>query len=457
MKPTDFSGKQVTVLGLGRSGIAAAILLKEAGAQVTVSETKEESDFRRLAESLERKGILVELGGHTPASLKGRDLIVTSPGVSPASRPFQWAKEEGIPVISEIELGTFFCPAEIIAVTGTNGKSTTVTLLGNILKAAGKRAHVCGNVGEAFCGVIPKIQKGDWVVLEVSSFQLETCYTFRPRIAVVLNLTSNHLDRHASFEAYLLAKRRIARSQTEKDFLLLNADDPFVRMFGKGLSVKSLFFSRSRPVEGSFLREGEFFVQWGGKEEWTASLRHLQLQGPHHEENALAAILASRLAGVSSEAIEEGLSGFRGLRHRLTLVGEKSGVQFFNDSKSTTVASTLRALETVPEPIFLIAGGRAKNEDFRTFAKSPLLKKVKRMFLIGESRDKILAAVSGKVPTFLAGTLEEAVTQAFQEAHPGETVLLSPMCASFDMFRDFEARGEYFERCVTSLEALHAR
>lgn len=445
----EISGKKITVVGLGKSGVAASHLLLSHGAKVSVSEEKKDRSLDQTAKSLVRAGISVELGGHTREWIKGRDLIVTSPGVSVTSPPLQWAREEGIPVLSEIELGYLFCKGKIIAVTGSNGKSTTVTLLGRMLEEARKKVFVCGNIGEAFCEKIPQIGAGDWAVLEVSSFQLEECHAFHPHIAVVLNLSPNHLDRHASFEEYRLSKRRIAKAQTESDFLLLNGDDPFTKTLGEGLPVQKCYFSRSGKVDGVFTKGKDVFSSLKGGEEKICTLDRIRIPGSHNEENALAAILAALLAGADPSAIQKSLLSFEGLSHRIEFVGGgKKGVRFFNDSKSTTVSSTLRALETLPSPLLLIAGGREKNEDFLAFSKSPLLKKIKEIFLIGEAKEKIRAAVDGKVPTTFAGTLEEAVECAYRSAQAGEAVLLSPMCTSFDMFKDFEERGDRFKECV---------
>ena len=447
----ELAGKKVTVLGLGKSGVAACRLLLSEGAKVFASEARKDAALQKIAQALRHGGISVELGGHTPKWVKGRDLIVTSPGVPLTSPPLQWAREERIPVWSEIELGYHFCKGKIIAVTGSNGKSTTVTLLGRILKEAKKRVFVCGNIGEPFCKVIPKIRSADWVVLEVSSFQLEQCHAFRPHIAVVLNVAPNHLDRHPSFEEYLLAKRRIAKSQTENDFLLLNADDPFARQLGKGLLVRTYYFSRTQKVTGVFMKEKEVFFSLHGVEEKVCTLRGLRISGSHNEENALSAILASLLVGVGSQPIQKTLLAFEGLPHRIEFIGEKGGIRFINDSKSTTVSSTLCALQTVPSPVLLIAGGREKNEDFSVLAKSPLLKKIKQIFLIGEAKVKIYRAVGKQVKTSFAVTLEEAVQFAYQSASGGDTVLLSPMCTSFDMFENFEERGDRFKETVQTL------
>lgn len=450
----NVTGKKITVIGLGRSGIAASRLLLSQGAKVSVTEEKEDERRREIARSLEKEGISVELGGHTRKTVEGQAWIVTSPGVPPTSPPLQWAREEKIPILSEIELGYLFCKGKILAVTGSNGKTTTVSLIGKMFEAGEKRAFVCGNIGDPFCEALPSIREDDWVILEVSSFQLEFCQKFRPRIAVILNVLPNHLDRHASFEAYLSAKRRISQSQTKEDFLLLNADDPVARTFGDGNSIPHFYFSRKGKTKGIFLGNNkEAILSLPGKEERICTLEGLRLPGSHNEENALAAILSTFLAGVPPQAIQKALTTFEGLPHRIEFVGEWGGVRFVNDSKSTTISSTLCALETVPGTLLWIAGGREKNEDFGLLRKSPLLKKVRRLYLIGEAKEKIQKALSGEIEIVLSDSLEEAVRRSYQEARSGETVLLSPMCTSFDMFQDFEERGDCFKRNVQGFHA----
>lgn len=449
----NLSGKKVTVIGLGKSGLAACRLLLTQGAEVFVSEAKDDPSLRQGAESLVRSGVAVELGRHTREWVKGRDLVVTSPGVPSSSSPLRWAESEKIPVMSEIELGYLFCKGKIIAVTGSNGKSTTVTLLGKMFKEGGQRAFVCGNIGEPFCDHVLEVSQEDWVILEVSSFQLEQCYSFRPRIAILLNISANHLDRHPSLEHYISAKNRITQSQREEDFFLLNADDSLAKDLGKNVSSRKRYFSRTKKVEGVFTKGKEILSSLDGQEERIGTFETFRLPGSHNEENALAAVLATLLAGVAPSAIQKTLATFEGLPHRIEFVGEIEGVRFVNDSKSTTVASTLCAVEALPDPLLLIAGGREKNENFRAL-RNPLLKKVKRMILIGEAREKIRCAVAGWVETTFAATLEEAVELAYRESKAGETVLLSPMCTSFDMFRDFEERGDRFKQ---SVEALRMR
>ena len=447
----NFSGKKVTVIGLGKSGLSACRLLLTQGAEVFVSEAKDDPSLREAVQSLTREGVDVELGRHTQEWIKGKDLVVTSPGVLSSSPPLQWARSEKIPVLSEIELGYLLCKGKIIAVTGSNGKSTTVTLLGKMLEEEGKHVFVCGNIGEPFCDHVLKASQEDWVVLEVSSFQLEQCYSFRPHMAIFLNISANHLDRHPSLENYISAKSRIAQSQKGSDYLLLNADDPFTKDLGRDALSQKRYFSRVKKVAGVFTKGKEIFSSLNGKEEKIGTFEAFRLPGTHNEENALAAVLAALLAGVTPSAIQKTLASFEGLPHRIEFVGEIEGIRFVNDSKSTTVTSTLRAIEALPGPLLLIAGGREKNENFLAL-RNPLLKKVKRMILIGEAKEKIRSVVAGSVDTTFAATLEEAVALAYRESKAGETVLLSPMCTSFDMFRDFEERGDRFKQRVAMLQ-----
>ncbi|MBI4435968.1 MAG: UDP-N-acetylmuramoyl-L-alanine--D-glutamate ligase [Candidatus Omnitrophica bacterium] len=453
----NLSGKKVTVVGLGKSGLSACQLLLREGAEVFVSEARSDPSLKQAAEVLTRKGVSMEFGGHTREWIRGKDLVVMSPGVPFSSPPFQWAQSEKIPILSEIELGYLFCKGKIIAVTGSNGKSTTVTLLGKMLEEGGKRSFVCGNIGEPFCNHVLKVSEKDWVVLEVSSFQLEQCHSFKPHIAILLNLSPNHLDRHPSLENYISVKRRIAQCQKKEDYFLLNADDPLAPEVGKGSLSQKRYFSRTKKVKGVFLKGRDIFSSLNGREEKVCTFQGFRLPGSHNEENALAAIVAALLAGVKPFAVQKTLATFEGLPHRIEFVEEIEGVRFVDDSKSTTVASTLRAIDALSGPLLLIAGGREKNEDFRSL-QHPLLKKVKRIFLIGEAKEKIRSALAGSVETTLAATLEEAVALAFEASQAGETVLLSPMCTSFDMFRDFEERGDHFKENVAMLKArkLHA-
>jgi len=447
----NLSKKKVVVLGLGESGIGAAELLERQGAKVFVSEEKKTPALEKAARALRARGVTFELGIHTRKIIQESELAVLSPGIPLTHLPIQWIREAKVPCMSEIELAHHFCKGKIIAITGSNGKSTTTSLLGEILEKGRKKVFVCGNIGKAFSRIALDVEKEDWVVLEVSSFQLEQSQAFRPHISIILNILSNHLDRHSTFEDYVMMKRRIAYYQTSSDALILNQDDPFTRTIGKDLPVQKYYFSRKGKVKGVFLEGKDVLSTLGGNPEKVCSLERLKIPGPHNEENALSAVCAALLVKTDPSDIEKGLASFKGLSHRMEYVAEKGGIQFINDSKSTTVSSTLRALETLPGPIFLIAGGRDKKEDFNAFGKSTLLRKVARIYLFGEARGKIVKAVLGKAATVSVKTLDEAVARAYENAYSGVTILLSPMCTSFDMFPNFEVRGERFKKKVLGL------
>jgi UDP-N-acetylmuramoylalanine--D-glutamate ligase len=425
--------KKVTVVGLARSGMAAALLLKKKGAEVSATDRGDSGDLRKTARALRGKGIKVEIGAHTRGFVKGKDLIVISPGIPEGSPVLKWAAEEKIPVIGEIELGYICCEAPIVAVTGTNGKSTTTTLIGRILKKAGKHAVVCGNIGNPFCGEIPKVRKDSVVVLEVSSFQLESIRRFRPHVAVVLNISQNHFDRHPDLKSYINAKARIFENQGRNDWAVLNYDDPLVRGLKAKTKAKTVFFSRKRGIPEMVCRQEE-----------------LKIKGGHNIENVLASLCAASIFGVKPAAAREALVAFKGLEHRFEHVAEIGGVEFINDSKGTTVLATVMALESCDKPVILIAGGHDKGSDFRK-ARPAVASKAKKLVLIGEAKDRIRRQLSGTVPVVEAGSLEEAVRKAYSEAYPGDCVLLSPMCASFDMFKNFEERGKAFKQAVKGL------
>jgi len=441
-------GTPVTVVGLARSGVAAAHWLLQLGAFVRVTEKAHTPPLKAAAEELTAAGALVELGRHTRDFIQGSQLLVVSPGVPVEAQPIQWALGDGIPVVSELELGSWYAPGTFVAVTGSNGKSTVVTLVGEILREAGKEVVVCGNIGQPLCGVLDQIKPSTIVVLEVSSFQLETSLSFHPTIACVLNVTDNHLDRHRSFAQYKQAKAKLFAYQGPRGFGLLNADDPGCASMRRYVRGKTVFFSRTRQVIGA-CAVGDWLrltLPWISG---PICRRDALPPGIHHEENALAAACLSGLLGVKPEISGQVLRRFRGLPHRQEVISTLQGITFVNDSKSTTVASTLRAIQAAPGPVILIAGGRDKGSDFRKL--TAYAKKLKGAVLIGEDGRKIASCLKGKVPLSLAEGLEEAVQVAFGMAHRGEWVLLSPMCTSFDMFRDFEERGERFVEAVKGL------
>lgn len=411
-----FKNKKITIVGLARSGAACANLLQRLGASVSITEIKDNAQTKEACAKLCSGDILVELGGHSRDFIKPADLVVISPGVPADALPIKWAGEFNIPVISEIEVASILCPAAIIAVTGSNGKTTVTTLIGKVLAAAGKKVFVCGNIGNPFCGEVEAVQEDDFVVLELSSFQLETIKDFKPRIAIILNLTPNHLDRYNNIQEYLDAKKRIMMNQDQDDFLILNGDDPLL----KGMAIQA----KSKVV---------FFTKQDGS-----------------NPNQSAVLSVGKILGVNAGLILDVFSKFKGLQHRLEDVREIDGVKFINDSKATTADSAIWAIKNINTPIILIAGGRHKGIDYRVIAESAR-DKVKHLVLIGEAKEKIASALGNEFPIENASSLKEAAEKAFALARPGYTVLLSPMCSSFDMFKDYQDRGRAFKEIVLNL------
>jgi UDP-N-acetylmuramoylalanine--D-glutamate ligase len=448
-----FRGKRITVVGLGRSGRAAANLLAEAGALVRVSEAQPEERIKGELCSLLDKGVEFEFGGHRPESLMKSDLVVLSPGV-PSNLPgLVAAQSQGVRIMGEVELAFLFTSATFVGVTGSNGKSTTVTLLGEMLKAGGRPSLVAGNIGTALCDVVRDLAPQYIVVTELSSFQLETIETFRCHISVLLNLSPDHLDRYPNMMAYAQAKARIFENQRETDFAIVNADDDLSMSLSSGIKSQLLLFSRKRPVEeGCFLAEGKVLFRMGGHTEEICPAGEIAIKGVHNLENAMAAVAAGSLLGLEPMVLRKALQSFPGLEHRLELVLEKDGVRYVNDSKGTNVGAVLKSLESFESPIILIAGGRDKGSDF-----SPLMEaakgRVKSFILIGEAKEKIRAAVSASASVFEACDMKDAVRRAHSLAEKGDVVLLSPACASFDMFANFEERGRVFRNEVLGLFA----
>lgn len=419
----DYRNKKITVVGLARSGLSAAHLLADLGAKVFVSEKSDNDNLRALASGLRKRRIEVELGGHTESFIKEKDLIVASPGVSNRAYPLIRADELKIPVISEIELAWSLCPATVIAVTGTNGKTTVTTLIAKILEAKGKRAFALGNIGKPFSGEVRNMNCADFVSLEVSSFQLERIINFKPKVSVILNISLDHLDRYKDMDEYLAAKKRIYMNQEKDDYSVLNYDDQVIRALSKETKAKTVFFS-SKDSSGD--------------------------SGFNLNPNHFAVMAVGSIFGISKDACLEVFRNFKGVEHRLEEVRRLDGIKFINDSKATNVDSTVWALNNISEPVILIAGGRDKNSDYRTI--SNLLKeKVKFLILIGEAADKINNSFKGLLPIKRASSLDEAVNLAFGKAASGDCVLLSPMCASFDMFDNYEHRGKIFKEIVDRL------
>ena len=448
----ELKDKNILVIGLGKTGIATARFAAERGAAVTVTDEKPEADLREALGTLEGLPLRVFAGGMDSALVAGRDLVVPSPGVPPFNSLIREAERRGIPVVSETELAFRFLQVPVIAITGTNGKTTVTTLVGHILAKAGKRAFVGGNIGSPLIGYVGGPQDDDWAVLELSSFQLQRIETFRARVAVLLNTAPDHLDYHADYAEYRRAKERIFENQQPGDLAVLNADEPGSAALAGQLKARVAFFSSTGvPDEGMGLRGGEIVCRTGGREAESYPLSMIRIPGRHNTENVMAAVMAARYAGCAPGAIAEAVAGFAGLAHRIEFAGEKGGVAFYDDSKGTNVSAVARALEAFEKPVILLLGGRDKNGDFETL--EPLVRRrVKEMVLFGEARGRIGERIGGLVKTQMADTLREAVHTAYADAAPGDVVLLSPGCASFDEFRSYAHRGDVFKETVNRLE-----
>src|SRR5271168_2157860 len=448
----ELKDKRVLVVGLGKSGVASALFLKTRGARVTVSDTKSGDELRNEIPALLDHGITVETGGHGERTFRGQDLIVVSPGVPVDLPMLVQARALGEAVIGEIELAAQFLPGPIVAITGSNGKTTTTTLTGEILTAGGLPTLVGGNIGTPAISLADRARPESVIVLEVSSFQLETIQTFRPKVAVVLNVTPDHLDRHRTFEAYVNAKARIFENQRGDDFAVLNEDDPAcVGMAGR-TRAQVFWFSRQKEVkQGAWVREGNILFRDGRGQREIMLASEIPLKGAHNLENVLAAVCAGVLMGCATEKIRAAVREFKAVEHRLEFVATIRGVEYYNDSKATNVDATIKALESFPGRIHLILGGKDKGSDY-SLLNSLLKDRVKRVYAIGAAAAKIEAQASG-TEIVSAGTLEAAVRRASEAATRGDIVLLAPACASFDQFDSYEHRGQVFKGLVRQLQA----
>lgn len=453
--------KKVVVIGLSRSGKAVGRLAKKKKAHVYVSEITNNELIRRRARFLQRQNINVELGKHTQAFLKGADLIVTSPGVKSDAPPLVWAKKNKIQVVSEIEFASWFSKVPIVAITGSNGKTTVTTLLGQIAKDAGRGVVVCGNIGVPFSEKILKHKSAEFIILEVSSFQLQYIKKFSPYISIILNITQNHLDYHHSMKEYKQAKSNILINQKADDFTILNFDDKKVKKFSKTTKAKTLFFSKEKKdllkyidkCYGACWLDGKnIFTYWQDKYQKVVNVDELNLKGMHNIENVMVCVLAVCVLGIKKEKMLKTLKKFKGLEHRCELVRRKRGIAFINDSKSTTVDATAKALSIFEDhSVILIAGGRDKESDF-SLLKSVAKKKISLLVLIGEAKYKIRNSLTDNaIKCVFANTLKQAVQLAYKNADANTTILFSPMCSSFDMFDNFEHRGKVFKSIVRSI------
>jgi UDP-N-acetylmuramoylalanine--D-glutamate ligase len=447
----DLQDKRVLVVGLGKSGVASALFLKSRDARVTVSDSKPEAELRNEILLLLEHGITVETGGHGDRTFRDQDLIVVSPGVPVDAPQLVQARSLGEKVIGEIELAAQFLPGPVAAITGANGKTTTTTLTGEILAAAMIPVLVGGNIGTPAISFVDQATPNTWIVLEVSSFQLETVVEFRPRIAVILNITPDHLDRHKTFANYVGAKARIFENQGPEDFTVLNADDPTTVDLAERTLAQRFLFSRKKEIGmGAFLRNAHIFFRDGQLEQQIMPLSEIPLKGAHNLENVLAAISVGMLTGAHPEQIRQAVRDFKAVEHRLEFIATIAGVDYYNDSKATNVDATIKALESFPANIHLILGGKDKGSDYAVL-NDLLRARVKRVYTIGAAAAKIESHIQGAAEIDRAETLETAVQRASASASAGDVVLLAPACSSFDQFQNYEHRGRVFKEAVRSL------
>jgi len=446
----ELNGKRVLVVGLGKSGVASAIFLKQHGARVTVSDTKSGDELRNEIPALLDHGITVETGGHGERTFRGQDLIVVSPGVPVDAPPLVQARSAGEMVIGEIELAAQFLPGPLVAITGSNGKTTTTTLAGEIMTAGGFPTLVGGNIGTPAISLAERAKPETIIVLEVSSFQLETIQSFRPKIAVVLNVTPDHLDRHRTLDAYINAKARIFENQQPDDYAVLNVDDATCVSMAARTRAQVFWFSRQKEVQqGAWVRNGNLLFRDRTGQREILQVSEIPLKGAHNLENVLAAVCAGALMGCPPDKIRQAVRDFKAVEHRLEFVATVNGVDYYNDSKATNVDATIKALESFPTNIHLILGGKDKGSDY-TVLNDLLRQRVKRVYTIGAAAAKIESQIKG-VEVVHAETLENAIRKANTSAQPGDVVLLAPACASFDQFKSYEHRGKVFKQTVASL------
>ena len=453
----DVTGKRVLVVGFARSGKAVARCFSQRGTVVTVSDSRPPWAFEAEIRELMAHKIGLELGQHREETFLQQDLIVVSPGVYPEPPALQAARQQGIPIIPEIEAAGWFLESRLVGITGTNGKTTTTALLGKILAASGFEAFVGGNIGVPLIAAVDQVSPSALVVAELSSFQLEAIRDFRPHVAVLLNVKPNHLDRHPSFEAYARAKAQIFRNQTEDDLAILNADDPTVMSLAAEIRSRKIFFSRKLNLpDGVFVSNGKIRYRVGNLERVLLETREVPLRGDFNVENVLAAAATACAVGTDFAALRRAVREFRAVEHRLEFVREICGVEFFNDSKATSVDAAANALSAFERGVHLILGGKDKGAPYAPLRRL-LEGRVRYVYLIGAAADRIAKQLSGAAELIRAGDLESALREAFRLAEPGDAVLLSPACASFDQFQDYEHRGRVFKELVEKLAEEAAR
>jgi len=448
----DLSGQKTLIIGWGKTGIASARFLAARGVRIAVTDAKdlslEKDVLPQLGQDLRAS---VEWVRYDTSALSYVDMVVPSPGVPPLHPLLKEALERGIPVVSELELASRYLRTPMIAITGTNGKTTTTTLIGEILAKSGRKVFVGGNIGNPLANYVAGPQDADYAVVEVSSFQLQWVEAFHAFAALLLNTTCDHVDYHGSFEAYRAVKERIFNNQGKGDLAVLNADEPRSAVLAESLPSRVRFFSSSQSVDVGLYREGEQLIYHngqGGRESYPLNI--IRLPGAHNIENVMAAILACRACGCTREEVIQAVANFSGIAHRIEFTREIGGVKFYDDSKGTNVGAVKRAIESFSEPLVLLMGGRDKDGDFESLSDL-LPNRVKVLVLFGEAREKIRERIGEIVPTLMAPTLKEAIAAARGQAGAGDVVLLSPGCASFDEFNNYKARGEFFQEEVRAL------
>ena len=447
----ELSGKRALVVGLGMSGAAAVRFLLGRGAAVSVTDMKSKDELAPHSAGLEGLPITWHLGSHPPEVFLDTDLIVLSPGVPTSLEPLMRAREQGVPVMAEVELASLFLQERLIGITGSNGKSTTTALTAHLLQQAGIDAVACGNIGSPLIGLADSSSPERVLVVELSSFQLETTEEFRPWIATILNITPDHLDRYRDMEDYKRAKLRLLANQDPGDRVVIDADEGHADEIAAATAAEPFYFSRTiRLDDGVCLEGGSLVSVREGKATPLLPAAEIAIRGPHNLSNAMAAVSLALLCGAEPDAVAEGLRSFRPLEHRLEPAGEIGGVLFVNDSKATNVDAAAVALQSFDRPVIAIMGGRDKGSDFSDLR--PLVERhVKQLILIGEAASKIGAALQGAAPIAVCGSMEEAVRTGLDAASAGDVVLLAPACTSFDMYENFKQRGRDFKRIVGEL------
>ena len=449
------NGKRVLVVGLAKSGAAMARFLKHKGAQVTVTDKATAEDLRELADEMDRLGIAKEKGGHSQETFMNQDLIVLSPGVPHTLPQIRQAEQFGVKVIGEIELASCFIKEPIVAITGTNGKTTTTTLVSLMLEASGLSVYTGGNIGDPLTNYVDQDMKRDVVVVEVSSFQLDTIKRFRPKVAVLLNITDDHLDRYTDFNAYARSKGRIFENQEKDDIAIINGDDPPSLSIGKILQNRRLLFGSKGTGYNAAIEKSRIALNLPDREPLNLDLSKTRLIGSHNMENIAAAAMASLSAGATPEGVQHVIDTFPGLPHRIEYIDTVGGVDFYDDSKATNMDAVLRALDAFDRKLVLILGGRNKGGDYLQL-KDAILRSVRSVVAIGESSKEVKTVLGPHIKVTEMPSLEEAVKKGLEEARPGECVLLSPACSSFDMFRNYEHRSQVFVDAVRQLKQRQA-